>query len=107
MFLLKVKNYKKDKNKKVKELIRGNSVIEPNNDIEVIKYNICEVWGKGEFINYILSRGEVKKETLERLWTKMSKGYNFVIAIYKQNRKDYRIISVPYYNEVIGNGERI
>lgn len=59
-----------------------------------------EIWGKGEFIKYILSRRVVQKKTIDDTWKKISKGYNFVIAKYKENIKDYDIFSVEKINEL-------
>lgn len=61
---------------------------------------LYEIWGKGEFTKYILSRRVIQKKTIDDTWKKISKGYNFVIAIYKENIKDYDIFSVEKINEL-------
>lgn len=66
-----------------------------------------EVWGKSEFINYIFSRRAIQKKTIDNTWNKISKGYNFVIAIYKEDIKDYDIFSIEKVNELFGVGKDI
>lgn len=99
MFLIKVKENKKSKN------IFKSDIIKPiNNEIEIIKVNAYEVWGYSEYAKYIMSKCRIKEEILKERWKKNSKGYNFVIAVYKEDIKSYDIFSVPYFNKVIVYG---
>lgn len=66
--------------------------------------NCYLVWGKGEFTKDWISKG-FKLNGLEESWNKLSKGYDFVIAIYQEDIKGYMLYSVPYFMEnIICNG---
>lgn len=69
-------------------------------DIEVVGNNDYQIWTKGEYIKYISCRRKVSKEIINRSWKRVSKGYNFVIAIYRQDIKDYYLFSVEYFNSL-------
>jgi|GEM_PF-2756896 len=99
MFLIKIKENKKSRN------VFKSDIVKPFNDeIEIIKVNDYEVWGYSEYAKYIMSKCRMKEETLKKRWEKYSKGYNFVIAVYKEDIKSYDIFSVPCFNEVMAYG---
>lgn len=69
-----------------------------NTTLRLVNY---EVWGKDEFIKYLLSAGITWKEMINDRWTKISKGYNFVIAIYRNDINGYDLLSVKKFNELL------
>ena len=97
------KKYSDEKIKRIVEDLRnyakGKLILLPN-DIDIVKYNNYKVWSKDEFTKYILSRRVIQKKTIDDTWNKISKGYNFVIAKYKDDIKDYDIFSVEKINEL-------
>lgn len=104
MFFKLKKDCSAEKNNKMKEEFKkgmeGGLVIIPN-DIEVIRFNNYEVWSKGDYIKHMLSGGAITKSKIEEHWKHISKGYNFVIAMYIEERKDYDMYSVEYFNELM------
>lgn len=74
--------------------------------IEVVGNNDYQVWSKGEYIKYMLTKGEVRSRTLDIRWKKVSKGYNFIIAIYREEIKDYDLLSVEYFNRLFGENNK-
>ena len=103
MILRLNKKYSDEKIKRIVEDLRnyakGKLILLPN-DIDIVKYNNYKVWSKDEFTKYILSRRVIQKKTIDDTWNKISKGYNFVIAKYKDDIKDYDIFSVEKINEL-------
>lgn len=65
-----------------------------------MKFNDYEVWSRDEFTKYILSKRRVPTERIDKTWRKLSKGYNFVIALYRKNLEDYDLYSVEYINKL-------
>lgn len=74
--------------------------------IEVVGNNDYQVWSKGEYIKYILTKGGARSGTLDIKWKKVSKGYNFIIAIYREEIKDYDLLSVEYFNRLFGENNK-
>ena len=97
MILRLNKKYSDEKIKRIVEDLRnyakGKLILLPN-DIDIVKYNNYIVWSKDEFTKYILSRRVIQKKTIDDTWNKISKGYNFVIAKYKDDIKDYETSDV-------------
>lgn len=61
-----------------------------------------EIWGKSEYIKYLMSKGAINKKTIDDRWKKISKGYNFIIAIHRKDIKGYDLFSVQTFNERLG-----
>lgn len=93
----RMKRMKEELTKGIKEGL----VIIPD-DMEVIRVNNYGVWGRDEFIKYLLSRRLISNTVINDTWDKISKGYNFVIAIYREDINDYNIFSVNKFNELLG-----
>ena len=74
--------------------------------IEVVGNNDYQVWSKGEYIKYMLTKGAVRSGTLDIRWKKVSKGYNFIIAIYREEIKGYDLLSVEYFNRLFGENNK-
>lgn len=61
-----------------------------------------EIWGKSEFVKYSISGGVINKKTIDDRWERISKGYNFIIAIYRKDIGSYDLFSVQTFNEILG-----
>ncbi|WP_195616869.1 hypothetical protein [Clostridium paraputrificum] len=61
-----------------------------------------EIWGKSEYIKYLMSGGAINKKTIDDRWKRVSKGYNFIIAIYRKDIGSYDLFSVQTFNERLG-----
>ena len=71
-------------------------------DIEISYMCGYEIWGKSEFVKYSMSTGAVNKKTVDDRWKRVSKGYNFIIAIYRKDIGSYDLFSVQTFNERLG-----
>lgn len=74
------------------------------NDELINKLNEYEVWNIDKYVNYILNLGiDNNIEGIKESFNKFSKGFRFIIAVFRKG-KGYDFYSVPYFNDkVIGN----
>lgn len=95
---------RKSSNENLKKLAalkdKANEGIMLQENIEVVNYNKYEVWTEEEFKKYHLGISRSDKNQIDNRWIKCSKGYNFVIAVYRECIKGYDIYSVGKFNEL-------
>lgn len=73
-----------------------------SSDIEISYTCGYEIWGKSEYIKYLMSKGAINKKTIDDSWKRVSKGYNFIIAVYRKDIGRYDLFSVQTFNERLG-----
>jgi hypothetical protein len=68
--------------------------------------NEYEVWDINRYIEYCLQTDAISNiKGSKEQFNKLSKGFNFIIAIYNCKDNDYRFFSVTFFNDkVIDNG---
>jgi len=74
------------------------------NEELINKLNEYEVWNIHKYVNYILNLGMSDNPgEIKESFKKLSKGFKFIIAVFRKG-KGYDLYSVPYFNDnVIGN----
>lgn len=68
--------------------------------------NEYEIWDMNKFIEYNLqSDVSCNVDKCKEMFKQLSKGFNFIIAIFNMNKRDYIFLSVTFFNdEVVNNG---
>ena len=112
MVIFKFKNnqtyegYARTKQLMESEVKKGMILLPNDIDVEVIGDNGYQIWTKGEYIRYMLSVGRFRKNRIDKSWQKVSKGYNFVIAIYRKHKNEYDICSVERFNYLLSEEKK-
>lgn len=112
MVIFKFKNnqtyegYARTKRLMESEVKKGMILLPNDIDVEVIGDNGYQIWTKGEYIRYMLSVGRFRKNRIDKSWQKASKGYNFVIAIYRKHKNEYDIWSVERFNYLLSEEKK-
>lgn len=68
--------------------------------------NKYEIWDINRYIEYRIQVDTICNiKSYSEQFKALSKGFNFIVAIFNDSDKCYRLFSVPFFSEeVLGNG---